>query len=142
MLRRSYLLAALILGCGKSHSAVQVDASVGPAPTATLTAVEPPTEGITAATPLDPPPDSGRVTVSRLRRLGYTCIKDADCGSPDLFCEYAEPGCHGVKGICRDTSCRTLPMNFTYCGCDGQTKYTRSNCKPAHPFAAWDECRR
>lgn len=89
---------------------------------------------VTAASAKSPSVPSG------VGASGSSCVKTADCGSPELFCEYGTSGCRGTTGTCRPASCRNLPMNVTYCGCDGKTSGTASACMPDRPFAALGAC--
>jgi hypothetical protein len=92
---------------------------------------------VTAASAKAPALPSGAIVVGA---SGSSCVKTADCGSPDLFCEYTRSGCRGTTGTCRSASCQNDPMNVTYCGCDGKTSDTGSACKPDHPFASFGSC--
>jgi hypothetical protein len=92
---------------------------------------------VTAASAQSPIVPGGVIVV---QASGSSCVKTADCGSPDLFCEYTTSGCRGTTGTCRSASCRNDPMNVTYCGCDGKTSDTASACMPDRPFATRGPC--
>lgn len=96
-----------------------------------------PAPPLTDGGPARDPAAKGR---DRPKAQGKECRTSSDCGTAELFCEFEQPGCSGVKGRCKDIRCRMLPMNWTYCSCQGKTMDTRSFCHPDRPFAYMGAC--